>query len=699
MIDFLYDSTCQELTIEDSTADSETVVSISGYGDRTGASSELFTAPVTDVFGFEATEVEMSRAISYSRRGDEQQFSAESPRDETGERTLTEGVYEFRTCRILDVRGYAGTTVYIRLDVESPVRVTHQAVLEPESHSSLLISAPDGVTVTLGASPARRPVPDEITIPPDDIDALAAAMSVLRTGVLTAGPDRVYPTLRHHPPRIRTDPDASATVSLSTSVSATDREIVVGRDRKQLLAVAPLAYYLNATVSAVAGAAPRLEYGLGGSRSYPLSTPLPATVYSLLSHVVALDAVVRSAGMFEVPITGGWETLVEETACSPDLYAADPADRLATYLSIDRSWTEPLFGLGEVVHMSGTDPVAELPVLTQQLYALPTVVFGAAREPDAVGGKDVYLPKTVGKPPDPISLHHLWVTDGIAYGATKPAVDEASRRVQQPVTAELSVLYVTTTEPTGDVAAMRAAYQPPAGVDVGCEFTHVHATTPDELRTALSQDVDVVHLAAHTSDRGIECKHGYLDLTSDDVSPESGLYVLNGCSTHVYAEQLVAAGAPTVVSSFQEIGERAATAALETVVELLVRGFNLRAAMGVAQDINPVANKYGVFGDAMRYLIAGYQTPTVVHRLQSASDGGYQYTANAVPDERHSYGSVFNLLHDDELYAAPLSAGVSVDVGVDEIGDVFRPEQSLVVDSTVYQRADMAFPAAFTDGE
>jgi hypothetical protein len=148
-----------------------------------------------------------------------------------------------------------------------------------------------------------------------------AGISTFGTALKTLSPERSFPTLRGHPPTFAVGESMSIPTELGPP--ETGVTIEVPEAFAPAYTVAPLAYYLAATVEP--GTSPTLH--LDGAGSYPLDADgLETTVDRTLKQSLLLDCVVRTEGLYEIPLA---ERLALESGDAGGTYTGrivDPGD-------------------------------------------------------------------------------------------------------------------------------------------------------------------------------------------------------------------------------------------------------------------------------------------------------------------------------------------------------------------------------------
>ncbi|OYR59318.1 hypothetical protein [Halorubrum halodurans] len=280
---------------------------------------DLFALPVDRAVSLEAGSVSIPKYATVSVRESGGEFVAEL----TDDLTLPRGSY------CLDVVGV--TKAFVRaVDVE--VSATGMA-----DGGAVEVAFDRPTTVTVGGRSLHTRPEATMTVP-DDPEALAAAVSTLGSSIAEASPERSWPTLRGYPPRIARGDELEIPASLATPDAGV--EIAVPATYADVYRVAPLAYYLGATV--VAGADPELRLETGFVEPLPSEgAALERRAADLLGTTLFLDSLARTEGYvpserYEYDRIGG-----ELPFYPPNLADRSTSDRLMEYLEVDRETVEP----------------------------------------------------------------------------------------------------------------------------------------------------------------------------------------------------------------------------------------------------------------------------------------------------------------------------------------------------------------------
>lgn len=166
---------------------------------------------------------------------------------------------------------------------------------------------------------------------------LAATISAFGTALKDTGPMRSYPTLRGHPPTV----ELGAALDIPDAVRPAESAITIGvpLDYDSLFPIAPLAYYLGATVEEATTAHVRTTTGF--VHALEGWTDFETAVERTLKQVFVLECFARSAG----PYGSGLESeadIADATGLDPEpLYHQSAADRLESMLDVPWEAIQP----------------------------------------------------------------------------------------------------------------------------------------------------------------------------------------------------------------------------------------------------------------------------------------------------------------------------------------------------------------------
>ncbi|MBP2251681.1 hypothetical protein J2754_002013 [Halarchaeum solikamskense] len=401
-----------------------------------------------------------------------------------------------------------------------------------EGATTLTFEEPTRVAV--GAR-SRHERPHATITVPDDPGALLEALPFLASAVKEWSPERSWPTLRGHPPRI----ERGDALSIPSTISRPETGVTIATPAtyESLYAVAPLAYYLGADVVEASEAELRLDNGYRQSLGDGAVSPRAAT--NLLERCLFLDSFVRTAGYYEMPrqeyepVAGGLSFY------PPALYGRPIVEQLMEYLEAPRAAFVDYLPDARYVAVVRDDPADAplLPFLVRDLVPVTT------------DRHDV---------PDDRAIRTGYSGECVPHGATRLSVAGYQHAL---------------TEPMRDVAEERfallgvgsAARETLSTVLIGREHREVTEPftvdtappTTAAVRDALETDYGFVHVDAPLTDAGFACRDGVLDpMSVSSVSARAVSLVGDRETGGPIVDALVERGARVGVVS-TTLGERA----------------------------------------------------------------------------------------------------------------------------------------------
>jgi len=198
------------------------------------------------------------------------------------------------------------------------------------TEGSVKIEFDGEIPVEVGARSYHSAPANTITVA-DDPEAFMEAVSAFPSALKTTSPERAWPTLRGHSPRIERGDELAIPDGLD--VYDTGVRIEVPPEYGQIYTVAPLAFYLGADV--VQGHTAKLIADSGVFRRLgDDAETVGECVEALLKRVFLLDSVVRTEELYpkELHERKQFESHVDLDFAA--LYDASLAERLQTYLSV-----------------------------------------------------------------------------------------------------------------------------------------------------------------------------------------------------------------------------------------------------------------------------------------------------------------------------------------------------------------------------
>ncbi len=634
------------------------------------------------------------------------------------------------------------------LEFHSPLKVylrTTGEITIDASDDSVEIEFDEETAVTVGARSYHSSPAATITVP-DDPEAMMQAVSAFSSALKTTSPERAWPTLRGHPPRIERGEELSIPDALETP--DTGIEISVPAEYGHVYTVAPLAYYLGAAV--VPGESARLTTDSGIDRFLGDDvTAVGESVEKILKRVFLLDCVTRTEGLYpdELHERAALESVAEFDFKA--LYEASPADRLAAYLAVPDETYEtietPWHRVTHVETAPGPDAARFLPYVVNDLSlvqvkpepeeewsptetqkktsdALDAFVRTASRvrstkrnhcegvadadnerddESDCDGESEADAAAARGVPdvgdyislPETNALEQAWIGDRTPLEGTKllePAFEHESTASEDGTVEITVVCNDEQMREEWDSAAEIYADREELRASVTCEFD----VSTARLRDLLAEDTDMFHFVGHIDGLGFQCSDGILDANTLDETGATTV-LLNGCRSHDQGVSLIEAGASAAVVSLGDLWNEGAVEVGETLARLFHHGFSIGHAMTIVREHTSLGREYVVLGDP-GVTLAQCETgvPTIFHITEESDEeiSGNEITVEtcSYPSRIYDIGSTLRTYidHTDPQHVA-VGRGTGERVTINEFQETFEDgSEPVIVDSELLWTED-----------
>ncbi|MWG36545.1 hypothetical protein [Halomarina oriensis] len=544
-----------------------------------------------------------------------------------------------------------------------------------EDGARIIHTSADHIDIGLRSLHERPHATVETSAHPRD---LMRALSCFGSALKTTSPERSWPTLRGFPPALDVV-DAERHFNAPEGLERTSRPIhlTVPEERRYVLPVASLAYYLDAPVTP---GDPALHVG---AESIPIRGPVDETVVDdvaharfesgcrrLLEQVFTLDCHVRSAGQFPA-LLAGHDAVADLLSPDPEtLYAADRVQRLDAYLGVDY---EALADTGAIPQWKLTADLAphaeHVPYLPFGVYDLGHVrtvelpADGEARPSHSASG---HVP--IVTPPPVESIEHAWLGPGIPLGASTPT-PAACRRQLDPVgdgPVEIAVIVndesMAAERSVGDIYEVRDL--------LAMDVTVHEGLTVAETRAVLEADRSLVHFVGHVTDEGLQCRDGSLDARTLDTLGARA-FILNACRSYQQGRALLDAGAVGGLVTLASVANDSATRIGIQAARLLTAGFSLAGALAVLRETLATATQYSIVGDG-NATIATTEGATPHSITLTRSGDAFDMTFYGYPTRKWPLGTT----HSPNIGTSPprcLNAGriTSITVTAEELTEYF----------------------------
>jgi hypothetical protein len=575
--------------------------------------------PTDAVVAAYATELRFPAAYVSVQRTDGEQFELGN---DTGPLELPAGE------NLLDI----STKIKSYLEFEGAASVRKTPDFE-----ELIVEFPRQRPVTLGfRSRHERPV-GTITVEPTP-EGIATALSYLHSATKTTSPDRSFPTLRGHPPRVETGETTTVPSAIEAANERSGIELVVPPDVDCLYVLSSLAYYLQASVTIGDQSSPVLRAPAAGvERVLPGLPELQAETARLLRHVFYLDCLVRNAGphgtdLSELSVLSGLSLDPEQA------YHADPQERLASYLEVP---TGPVADAMPEWHLSTyvePDParIRSVPFLLDKmsLVYLPESSELTGSELLEFSLEDFYRSQNgvadidVVKPELQHGRVHGWLADGIPIDVFKGTHAAFENRLDYlgRDSEGMDVAVVLNDEEMETEHGEVADIYRERAEDLPMSVTVHEFLDRDELAAVFEAENDFVHYIGHCEETGLRCPDGNLSV-SDIRESNTQTFFLNACGSYYEGMELLEKGSVAGAVTFKEVLEKQAVKVGTAFARLLVHGFSFARAMQLARRRIMTGKDYAVVGDGTYQLTQHRSVLPMLHRLDDEGDR-YRLTAD-----------------------------------------------------------------------
>ncbi|MEE6208887.1 hypothetical protein U3A55_01765 [Salarchaeum sp. III] len=301
------------VTVTDDVTEAALSLYASGPVSLRSAVPALFPVPVDDAVAFETSGLVVGTHTGVLLRDEDGTHLGEF---NAAERSLGPGTY------VLDIE--CGMKVLLRVD--GPLTGVYES--REENDAPLTLTFDGETTVTVGAR-SRHNEPNHTITVPDDPRALMTAVSYTGSSLKEFSPERSWPTLRGHPPAF--EPGDELRIPDAVSQPDTGVTITVPETYADVYEVAPLAYYLGATVEP---GDPAIHLDNGYTHHFSRDEPLADGVESVLARAFFFDTLARIGGYNALPRTE-YDAVAADLPFYPEnLYDASIPDALVEYLEV-----------------------------------------------------------------------------------------------------------------------------------------------------------------------------------------------------------------------------------------------------------------------------------------------------------------------------------------------------------------------------
>jgi hypothetical protein len=589
--------------------------------------------------------------------------------------------------------------------IKSYLRFSGAATIErTDDFESIVVSFPERTRVIVGFR-SRHELPAGTITVPDSPSGVATALTHLSSAHKTAKPDRTYPTLRGHPPLIDSGDELDVPAEIERASGTTGIELVVPPNYESLYVVAPLAYYLGAAVRTASGASrptvqPRLRIPELGVETRLSPMPgLERAVERLLRKTFFLDCLVRNAGPYGTTLAEA--SLLDALDLDRDaLYETPLAERVATYLEVPYEAIQhrlPEWHLATYVSPDA-GMLETLPFLLDRMSLLytPRTSKLEGRELIERSLADFYR-GDAGSRPDGSRAHpgqvasvdivkpelrnaraHGWLADGVpidVFKSTPAAYHNRLRYLEH--SSESTSIRVVLNDPEmvgehDDVAAIYRRRSDEVKMDVSVE----DGLTVSELARVFESDSDFVHYIGHCETDGLRCTNGFLSASNlERCSVQT--FFLNACGSFYEGMELVEKGSVAGAVTFRKVLNDHAVKVGSTFAKLLVHGFSIERALGLARRRIMMGKDYAVVGDGTHSLTQSDSRLPATATLEELDGGQYLLTFDCY--STRATGSYYFPHAETNEYASLCGNELSLRLTEPELVSLLKSTQTSVI--------------------
>ena len=563
----------------------------------------------------------------------------------------------------------------VSLNIKTYLRFSESAdVWMTEDFNTLYVSFSEPTLVTLGFRSHQEVPIDTVTVPPTP-EGVATVVTYASSSHKVTGPDRSYPNLRGHPPRVELGPEREIPDRVREERSDVGIELVVPDSFEYVFVAAPLAYYLQAELTVERRESPTLRAPEAGV-DYEFG-PLPGfqhEVADLLRRVFFLDCLVRNGGAYS------WElaelSLLDEVGLDAEtVYEFTPAEQLATYL--DAPYGRIDDELPEWHLAMHVEPVADnvesLPYFLDNL-SLVYLPESTDLEKDELLNKsigDFYRGGVEAQPqqavasggmarsgPGPVEsvdrrdpvLHegqvNGWLADGVPIDVFKVVPEAYENRFEylDQSDGDIDVTVILNDAEMADEHKSVAEIYEERAEQLPIDVTVHEQLRTDELAGVLESPHDFIHYIGHCETDGLRCTNGNLAV-SDIEESNVQTFFLNACGSYYEGRDLVEKGSVAGAVTFTKVLNKQAAKVGVAFARLLINGFNIDLALRFARRRIMMGKDYSVVGDGTHTLTQTDNRFPVLLTVEETGDGMYEMIHRQMSIDTN--GSVYQIYHDD----------------------------------------------------
>ncbi|WP_193310241.1 hypothetical protein [Halorubrum halophilum] len=618
------------------------------------ALADLFLVPIDHAVSFEAESVAIPS------------YSGVSLRDAEGD----------LVARLNESMEFPRGTYFLVLDgvMKTIVRVPHTAFSATGMAESetLTLTFDRPTIITVGARSLHTSPEATITVS-EDPAAIAEAVSVLGSSIKEFTPERSWPTLRGHPPRIRIGEELdipSPLVAPETGV-----EVVVRPTYADVYRLSTLSFYLGARM--VVGDEPAIRFENGFVEPLPTDgVALEERAEELLRTWLFLDTLARTEGYVESDRYEYEQVGAELPFYPPNLADSSMSERLMEYLEVDPETVAPFTPAWptEAVLRPVPEAAELLPHLAHVLAPIrvrgssdPTVdaPVALAASPWLNRSDSGWGPGAVPSPdetPTPAGTAVL-TTDGY------------ENRLSKTNTARGDVRLTAVTTSAARATELRRAFSDPEVTGGIGSWEVLENPDADAVARKFSDsDIDILYCGLPIEDgNSVTTATGTVSLDEFDDAP--ALVVFEGATDRSVGISMVESGGLSAILTENALDQKSS----RSLVGLLSLGFPVGASVGLSGVEK--ASETRIVGDPSSGIASQVYLGMQINVVQSESPTRHHIEHGSVPSLPSLLGMELEILPDkfhslSELYGKTGRNGPTVDSA--ELLEILEEGDSIV---------------------
>lgn len=543
-----------------------------------------------------------------------------------------------------------------------------EITIQTDETRGQVIDCTDSGTVRLGLRSLHESPAATVTTTDQPRDIMRA-FSCLGSALKTTSCERSFPSLRGHPPLLERGEQFHAPSGLERTPETASVRIEVPPTLESLYPIAPLAYYLNATVQP--GDSPRL---VAGETTYDLreGEDIETWAAELLTHLFTLDCITRTEGFYPITL-GERETLEQRLAADgrddidlATVYEYSLPEQIRTYLSIPFETVEDLVPrwpltaemlpeasqlpylpfiaatLGKVRCLPANRSQSPAPISPEveafcrnaNTRAAQASLTRDSSKPSRASEDTSGISSDVHSPPKTDSITQLWLADGFPIKGAKPTLEACHRRLDANPSDAIDVAVINNDPKMQAESVVADLYGQRDRIEF--DVTINEGLSRSAVRDVFSAGHDLVHYVGHVDDQGLQCDDGWLDAQTLDTV-DSRAFVLNGCRSHEQGMALIEAGAIGGLCTLTNVSNTAATNIGQMVARLLNGGFSLGGALDIINDESLTGQQYMIVGDPELSIVHTQGDTPILAEITSTVDEDtftidiYSYPSSQAP--------------------------------------------------------------------